>query len=84
MFDCPLATHTSPTRTFVTTLVVSPATVNVCGAAFGFIGLSQIFQTPFVAMVEIFWPANATVISPPSRPLPQTGTRVSHCKTALF
>ncbi len=43
-----------PDGLLVMTLVVSPANVNVCGVAFGFIGLSQIFQTPFVATFEMF------------------------------
>ena len=64
-------------------MVVSPRTVSVCGVAFGFIGASQTFQAPFVATVETFWPANVTVIFSPSRAVPQTGTRASHCRTAL-
>jgi len=68
----------------VMTLVVSPETVNDCGVALGFIGWSQILQTPFVATVETSWPANVTVTFSPSRAAPQTCTRWSHWSTALF
>ena len=60
MFDCPLATQTSPTRTLMMTFVVSPESVNVCGLALGFIGLSQILELSFTATMETSGPANLT------------------------
>ena len=41
----------------MTELVLPPETIGVCDVASGFIGWSRIFQTPFVATVEISGPA---------------------------
>jgi hypothetical protein len=64
MFDCPLASHTSPTSTSFTCIVVCwpptfpvPAldTINVAaGPGFNFFNLT--IQRPFFAIVETRWP----------------------------
>ena len=55
MFDCPLHSHTSPTRTLVNMIWLSPVTVSVIGPP-AVSDLSRTSHLPATARVETFCP----------------------------
>lgn len=83
MFDCPLATHTSPIRILLRLMVLSPVIVILWGVALAFIGLSSTFHLPSLVTVETLCPANSTVTLSPSRAVPQMGSSLPRWNTAL-
>jgi hypothetical protein len=67
----------------MTELVLPPETISVCDVASDFIGWSQIFQTPFVATVEISGPAKRPRLFAMTRPA-LAGTRAPHSKHGVI
>ena len=83
MLDCPLANHTSPTRTFhISSVLVAPATVRTRFSLDAGMGSSVTRQAPFAsAVADLVCPANVTVTVSPASAVPHTGTARSRCRT---
>src|SRR5205085_12344165 len=75
MFDCPLQTQTSPTRTLANSILFLPWTMSVSGPP-AFRCDSLTIHLPPLALVLASCPRNLTVTSSPSSAQPQTGTRI--------
>src|SRR5579884_610913 len=82
MFDCPLQTHTSPTKTLLSVMEFFPETVSVSGPpAFNLWRCT--IHLPSLATVLAFCPRKLTVTSSPSSAQPQTVTFIPCCNTIL-
>ncbi len=82
MFDCPDASHTSPTTTSETVTVSEPRAVNTPGVACTASGSSVTLHRPAAsASAVLLCPANSTVTFSPASAVPQTGTGCPACNT---
>ena len=85
MFDCPEASQTSPTTTWLIEdggLSADDRISIVRPTAEALRGLSVTRHAPFVSAVALSsWPANATVIRSPGAAVPQTGAGCPCCST---
>src|ERR1700686_2558492 len=80
MFDCPETSHTSPTRTSLSSILFLPSMVIEPGVAFACIASSRIIHFPSLsAVVLLAFPAKRTVTGSPASAVPQIGTARSRC-----
>ena len=80
MFDWPLQIQTSPTRTFFSSILFLPSTINMSGPPAFWTG-SFTFHFPSLAVAEAFLPRKLTVTSSPASAQPQMGARTPCCNT---